>query len=258
MVGSYSTELKELRAQQCSLSMIEKHFLTKDKTTHTGGIFDEDDPDFEKIPFMHPDNKDKTFREHFDSLYSVCDPKEFTDAQCTDVMEIRMGGSYLNELKELKDNNADLDSIELHFLSKDIQDTKELIGNEDSDPKKAGNQVEEVAEDKSDVAEEEFRKIPIMDSENQNHTFAEWFEILHSVCDHQGLTKDQCLDAMESLMAGSYLSELDDLKTEYHSLETIEKYFLDKDIENDMDTFKLISLNEGVVQKEKIKLNHGF
>ena len=36
-------------------------------------------------------------------------------------MEIRMGDTYLDELKELKNNNSDLDTIELHFLFKDSQ-----------------------------------------------------------------------------------------------------------------------------------------
>jgi len=122
MGGSYLTELKEMKAQEVPLNKIEKHFLKKDMTAC---IFDKNDPDFEKIISMHPDKKENTFKEHFDSLYSVCDPKGFTDDQCTDVMEIKMGGSYLDELKDLKKKDSDLDTIELHFLSKDTQENKQ-------------------------------------------------------------------------------------------------------------------------------------
>ena len=34
-------------------------------------------------------------------------------------MEIRMGGSYLDELKKMKTENEDLEAIEMHFLRKD-------------------------------------------------------------------------------------------------------------------------------------------
>ena len=126
MGGSYLTELNEMKAKEFSLNKIEKHFLKKDVITDPGCIFDKNDPDFKKIVSMHPDKKDNTFKEHFDSLYSVCDPKGFTDDQCTDVMEIKMGGSYLDELKDLKEKDSDLDTIELHFLSKDTQENKQV------------------------------------------------------------------------------------------------------------------------------------
>ena len=56
----------------------------------------------------------------------VWDPKGLTNDECIDVLEIRIGGSYLDGLKEFKDKKADLESIELHFLSKDAQEVKKV------------------------------------------------------------------------------------------------------------------------------------
>ena len=84
-------------------------------------VFSLNDPDFMKIPFMHPDKKKHTFEEWFEILYSVCDPKGLTDEQCLDVMGIRMGGSYLQELKQMRKEGRDLHYIELHFLKKDLE-----------------------------------------------------------------------------------------------------------------------------------------
>ena len=44
-------------------------------------VFDLNDPDFKKIPFMHPDTKTHIFEERFQILYSFCDPKYLTDEQ---------------------------------------------------------------------------------------------------------------------------------------------------------------------------------
>jgi len=84
-------------------------------------VFNLNDPDFMKIPFMHPQKKKHTFEEWFGILYSVCDPKGLTDEQCLDVMGIRMGGSYLQELKQMRKEGRDLPYIELHFLKKDLE-----------------------------------------------------------------------------------------------------------------------------------------
>jgi phosphotransacetylase len=121
MVGLYNTELQDMKTKKYSLGMIEKHFLRKDIILDPGYSFDENDTDFKKIPCMHPNKTENTFKDFFESLYSVCDPKGFTDEQCKDVMEIRMGDTYLDELKELENNSADLETIELHFLAKDSQ-----------------------------------------------------------------------------------------------------------------------------------------
>ena len=84
-------------------------------------IFNLNDPDFMKIPFMHPDKKPCTFEEWFEILYSICDPKGLTDEQCVQVMGIRMGGRYLQELRQMVKEKRDLPYIELHFLKKDLE-----------------------------------------------------------------------------------------------------------------------------------------
>ena len=127
MGGPYLTELTEMKAKEYNLIKIEKHFLNTDIIMDPGCIFNKNYPDFEKILSMHPDKRENSFKEHFESLYSVCDPKRFTDDQCIDVMEIKMGGFYLDELKKLKDKHTDLESIELHFLSKDAQEIKKVL-----------------------------------------------------------------------------------------------------------------------------------
>jgi len=85
--------------------------------------FSLNDPDFMKIPFMHPDKKktNPTFEEWFKILYSICDPKGLTDEQCIEVMGIRFGGSYKEELNQLKKEGRDLEYIELWFLRKDLE-----------------------------------------------------------------------------------------------------------------------------------------
>ena len=126
MGGSYLEELKDMKAKKYELYKIEQHFLRKDIILDPGYIFDLNDPDFLKIPFMHPDRQTHTFEDWFEILYSVCDPKGLTDDQCVDVMEIRMGGSYLEELKQMKLDKWQLEAIELHFLSKDNQEEEGL------------------------------------------------------------------------------------------------------------------------------------
>ena len=69
-----------------------------------------------------------------------------------------------------------------------------------------------------------------MDPENKTHTFEEWFEILYSICDPEGLTDDQCVEVMEVCMVDLYNTDLQDMKTKKYSLGMIEKHFLRKDI----------------------------
>ena len=124
--GSFLEELNEMIKKNYHLNRIEKHFLKNDIIISPGSVFDKNDPDFKRIPFMTPENKDNTFKEYFNILYDVCDPKGFSDEQCLDVMQFKMGGTYLDELIDLRSQNTDLDSLELHFLSKDITQEKKV------------------------------------------------------------------------------------------------------------------------------------
>ena len=43
-----------------------------------------------------------------------------TEKEILDVEQLRMGGSYLQEMKQLRDDGADIESIEKYFLEKDL------------------------------------------------------------------------------------------------------------------------------------------
>ena len=99
----------------------------KNENDQKNPVLNLDDPDFKRIPMMHPETKKHTFEEWFEILYSVCDPKDLTDDQCVDVMEVLMGGSYLTELKEMKAKEYSLNKIEKHFLKKDVATDPDCI-----------------------------------------------------------------------------------------------------------------------------------
>ena len=44
-----------------------------------------------------------------------------TEKEILDVEQLRMGGSYLQEIKQLREDGADIESIEKYFLEKDLQ-----------------------------------------------------------------------------------------------------------------------------------------
>merc|ERR1719400_193513 len=69
-----------------------------------------------QIPFMHPKTKMHTFRFWVDRVHA-----------CLDVMELRLGGSYLQEMKDLRSQNWDLEYIEQYFLAKDLEREQEAM-----------------------------------------------------------------------------------------------------------------------------------
>ena len=94
------------------------------------------------IPFMHPDRKTHTFRflsqflsfpfpnrtlssYFFDRVHEVCgsvgEKMTMTEKEILDVEQLRMGGSYLQEMKQLRGEGADIQEIEKYFLQKDFQ-----------------------------------------------------------------------------------------------------------------------------------------
>ena len=94
------------------------------------------------IPFMHPDRKTHTFRflhyflfikprtlsrYFFDRVHEVCgslglgEKMKMTEKEMLDVEQLRMGGSYLQEMKQLRAEGADSERIEKYFLQKDLQ-----------------------------------------------------------------------------------------------------------------------------------------
>ena len=86
-------------------------------------VFDILDADYlaKMIPYMHPDSKICTFGFFFDRVHEVCDGNGLTEKEVVDVIQFRMGGSYLVELKQLRSQGKNLKSIEQYFLEKDIE-----------------------------------------------------------------------------------------------------------------------------------------
>ena len=46
---------------------------------------------------------------------------KMTEKEILDVEQLRMGGSYLREMKQLREEGGDIESIEQYFLQKDLQ-----------------------------------------------------------------------------------------------------------------------------------------
>ena len=46
---------------------------------------------------------------------------KMTEKEILDVEQLRMGGSYLKEMKQLRSERADIERIEEFFLQKDLQ-----------------------------------------------------------------------------------------------------------------------------------------
>ena len=46
---------------------------------------------------------------------------KMTEKEILDVEQLRMGGSYLQEMKQLRSEGADIERIEEFFLQKDLQ-----------------------------------------------------------------------------------------------------------------------------------------
>ena len=113
---SKSSEIKPV-------TVIEKDQIKKKKEPKKiRNVFDILDADYIKrtIPYMHPSSKKHTFRFFEDRVHDVVDGKGLLENDVLDVMEFRMGGSYLAEMKQLRGQKWDLDYIENYYLQKDI------------------------------------------------------------------------------------------------------------------------------------------
>jgi len=76
----------------------------------------------ETVPFL---GKDQTKED--ESAADNLQFEELTEEDYLDVMELRLGGSYLQEMKDLRSQNWDLEYIEQHFLAKDFEREKEAM-----------------------------------------------------------------------------------------------------------------------------------
>ena len=59
-------------------------------------------------------------------MHDVVDGKGLVEDDVLDVMQFRMGGSYLSEIKQLREQKWDLDYVETYFLQKDFEMEKEI------------------------------------------------------------------------------------------------------------------------------------
>ena len=102
-------------------------FVNQEGNHHAFDILDADKAK-KNIPYMHPVTRKHTFEYFFDKVHQVCDPiTELDEEGVMDVMQCRMGGSYLTEIKDLRIDGNDRSEIEEHFLRKDTKE-KEKSG----------------------------------------------------------------------------------------------------------------------------------
>ena len=99
-----------------------------DKREHSVFEVVEADNTAKLIPYMHPDTRKHTFQYFFDKVHQVCDPIiELDEEDVIDVMQLRMGGSYLTEMKDLRLEGSDRGEIEDYFLKKDLEDERSEV-----------------------------------------------------------------------------------------------------------------------------------
>lgn len=117
----------ENNSPDCLVRNIEVSREAKENDQEGGGhrVFDLLDADNAKknIPYMHPATRKHTFEYFFDKVHQVCDPiTELDEEGVMDVMQCRMGGSYLTEMKDLRKDGNERSEIEEHFLRKDVKE----------------------------------------------------------------------------------------------------------------------------------------
>jgi len=72
-----------------------------------------------EIPYMSPSTKNLTFKQFIDKIQQLVKGRGLTHREILDIMEFRLGGIYLQELKELRSNGATLQDVVEFFLKKD-------------------------------------------------------------------------------------------------------------------------------------------
>merc|ERR1711971_969985 len=72
-----------------------------------------------EIPFMSPSTKNLTFKQFLDSVQRLTKGAGLTHREILDIMEFRMGGEFLQELREMRANGAGLYEVVEYLLKKD-------------------------------------------------------------------------------------------------------------------------------------------
>ena len=73
------------------------------------------------VPFMSPLTKNMTFKQFIDSVQKLTRGAGLTHREILDIMEFRLGGAYLQELRDLRAEGASLMDVVAYFLKKDAE-----------------------------------------------------------------------------------------------------------------------------------------
>ena len=74
-----------------------------------------------EVPYMSPCIKNMTFKQFLDCVQRLVKGKGLTHREVLDIMEFRMGGTFLQELRELRANGASLADVVQYLLTKDAE-----------------------------------------------------------------------------------------------------------------------------------------
>merc|ERR1719422_900156 len=77
------------------------------------------------VPFMSPLTKNMTFKQFIDSVQKLTRGAGLTHREILDIMEFRLGGAYLQELRDLRAEGASLMDVVAYFLKKDAEMRKQ-------------------------------------------------------------------------------------------------------------------------------------
>jgi len=75
----------------------------------------------DQVPFMSPSIKNLTFKQFIDKVQKLVKGRGLTHREILDIMEFRLGGIYLHEMRDLRSNGATLAEVVEYFLKKDVE-----------------------------------------------------------------------------------------------------------------------------------------
>ena len=78
-----------------------------------------------EVQFMSPSTKNLTFKQFIDQIQKLTTGAGLTHREILDIMEFRLGGSYLQELRDLRASGAKLTEVVEFFLRKDAEMRKQ-------------------------------------------------------------------------------------------------------------------------------------
>merc|ERR1719339_495045 len=75
----------------------------------------------DQVPFMSPSIKNLTFKQFIDKVQKLVKGRGLTHREILDIMEFRLGGLYLQEMRDLRGTGATLAEVVEYFLKKDVE-----------------------------------------------------------------------------------------------------------------------------------------